>query len=414
MVNDRHCGAMLRSLLIACWLITAPAYAADISVQTDRAAIHLNESFTLTFSAQGSIDGDPDFSPLQQDFEIASTSQNSSFNIINGQAESSSSWVVTVFPKREGTLTIPPIRFGADESPELQIAVSADSAAATDENKQIFITVETAPEKPYVQAQTIVTVRLYRAVNMANENLSALEFSNNDVIVHSLDEGRNYKTTLSGRQYLVHERQYAIFPQQTGALTLKPLRYSGVSILSGRNFFDLDPFGSRLGGQPVRVQSEALTLDVQAPPVAIDPWLPASNLKLEEKWSGEPGEFQLGEPLTRKLRLTAQGLTAEQLPELPVVVSAGFKQYPDQPLLENRKNADSITGVREESVAFMPTRPGDYTLPAVEIKWWNTKTQKTEVAQLPARTVTVLAGENAAAAEQPPATEQMTAPTTGI
>ncbi len=382
MVNN----SLLRVLTLALIALCSLAHAAEISVQTDRGTVRMNEAFTLTFSAQGRADGDPDFTPLQQDFEVAGTSQNSSFSITNGQAESSSNWVVTVFPKRAGTLTVPPIAFGADLSPELTIQVQeAGSNPGVTENKDVFITVETEPGNPWVQAQTVVTVRLYRIPNMVNEQLSPLEFSSSDVIVHPLDEGKNYATNLYGRHYSVHERQYAVFPQQPGLLRIKPLQYNGVRT-SSRGFF-MDPFGSA-SSQPVRTQSDAVTLDVRA--AAGTPWLPAANLKIEEHWSGKPEEFKLGEPLTRKLTVTAAGLTAEQLPELPTVAIDGFKQYPDQPALENRKSETGITGVRSESVAFMPTRTGTYTLPAIEIKWWNTKTGKAESARIPERTVTVV------------------------
>lgn len=400
MVND----ALRSSLIILAILLVAvcprAAQAAQITVQTDRGTIRMNEAFTLTFSAQGQVDGEPDFSPLEQDFEIAGTSQNSSFTIINGQADSRTNWMVTVFPKRAGTLTVPPVRFGSDMSPELQLEVQAGADPAVTENKEVFITLEAEPDNPYVQAQSIVTVRLYRAPNMANENLSQLEFDSSDVIVHPLDDGKNYATNLYGRQYSVHERQYAVFPQQAGLLRIKPLHYSGVRLASRRGFFT-DPFGSA-GSQPVRIISEPLSLDVRPP--AATPWLPAARLKIEETWSGEPAEFKLGEPLTRRLRVTAVGVTAEQLPELPAPAVDGFKQYPDQPVLENNKSETGITGVREESVAFMPTRAGTYTLPAVEIRWWNTRTGKEETARVPERTITVAAaagGEASVPAPQP-------------
>lgn len=406
MVNDALRSSVMVLTVLLMMVCARAAQAAEITVQTDRGTIRMNEAFTLTFSAQGSVDGNPDFSPLEQDFEIAGTSQNSSFTIINGQAESSTNWIVTVFPKRPGTLNVPPIRFGSDISPELQLEVQAGADPGAIENKEVFITLEAEPDNPYVQAQSIVTLRLYRSSNMANENLSPLEFDSSDVIVHPLDDGKNYATNLYGRQYSVHERQYAVFPQQAGLLRIKPLHYSGVRLASRRGFFT-DPFGSP-GSQPVRIISEPLTLDVRPPGAA--PWLPAARLKIEEQWSGEPAEFKLGEPLTRRLRITATGLTAEQLPELPAAAVDGFKQYPDQPALENRKSETGITGVREESVAFMPTRPGTYTLPGVEIRWWNTRTGKEETARVPERTVIVVpsaeGGEMSIPAPQPAPAER--------
>jgi hypothetical protein len=181
MINN----SLLRAIALILIALCRPALAADITVQTDRGTIRMNEAFTLTFSAHGRADGNPDFAPLQQDFEIAGTSQNSSFVITNGQTESSSNWVVTVFPKRAGTLTVPPIAFGSDSSPELKIEVHAGADPGATENKDAFITVETKPGNPYVQAQTIVTLRLYRIPNMVNEQLSQLEFSSSDVILAS-------------------------------------------------------------------------------------------------------------------------------------------------------------------------------------------------------------------------------------
>jgi hypothetical protein len=317
--------------------------------------------------------------------------------------------MVTVFPKHSGTLTIPPIRFGADASPELQIEVQAGADPGATENKDAFITVEVVPNNPYVQAQALVKVRLFRIPNMANEDMTQLEFSSSDVIVHQLDEGQNnYEQNLYGRRYKVHERSYAVFPQQPGLLRIKPLQYNGIRMAGRRSFFDMDSFGSA-SSQPVRIQSEATTLDVR--PSAVSPWLPAVDLKLEEKWSGDPDGFQVGEPLTRRLRITATGLTAEQMPELTAAALDGFKQYPDQPSLENRKSETGITGIREESVAFMPTRAGTYTLPAIEIKWWNMKTGKQEIARVPERIVTVAPAADGASIPEPalqPAPEQST------
>jgi hypothetical protein len=142
-----------------------------------------------------------------------------------------------------------------------------------------------------------------------------------------------------------------------------------------------------------------VALDVRSPAAA--PWLPAARLKIEEKWSGDPAEFKVGEPLTRRISITATGLTAEQLPELPAGEADGFKLYPDQPSLDNRKSETGIAGVREESVAFIPTRPGTFTLPAIEIKWWNTASGKQETARIAERAITVAPSPDAARAPVP-------------
>jgi hypothetical protein len=61
-----------------------------------------------------------------------------------------------------------------------------------------------------------------------------------------------------------------------------------------------------------------------------------------------------------------------------------------------------LTAVREEKVAFIPSKSGYYTLPALEISWFNTKTKSIEKASLPSVTIKALAGQGVVP-EQPAA-----------
>src|SRR6185312_5133840 len=45
---------------------------------------------------------------------------------------------------------------------------------------------------------------------------------------------------------------------------------------------------------------------------------------------------------------------------------------------------------RQQAFAIVPERPGTLTIPATTLKWWNVLTDKLEVAQIPARSDTVL------------------------
>lgn len=387
MVKKLHC----QFLLSLCLLLAFPVLAADIVTRTDRTEIGVNESFTLIFDAQGSVDGDPDFSPLEDQFEIVNQSQSSSINIINGQTSRKQTWTLTLFPKRSGNLTIPEIAFGSDRSPELQIHVSQQKNQAAGAGQDIFLEVEATPKNPYVQAQVVYTIRLYRAVNTASASLSDPELSGSDAVIEQLGSDSTYETDQAGRHYVVFERHYAIFPQSTGTLTIKPIRFDGVVQSYSRGFFD--PFGGG-GGKHVRQVSKGIDLTVRPVPATFKGayWLPAENLRLSESWSPDPPVFKVGEAVTRNLSIAAVGLTAAQLPELKPQVPQDFKQYPDQPTLENKQHGDNMLGTRLDKLALIPTRPGRYTLPAIEIPWWNTRLNKMEIARLPARDINVLPG----------------------
>lgn len=390
MVNKLHLQCKL--LLSACFLLAAfPALAADIVTRTDRTQIGVNESFTLTFDAHGAVNGEPDFTPLEELFEIVNTTQSSSINIINGQTSRKQTWTLTLFPKRSGTVTIPAISFGSDWSPELQIEVAGQKNQAAGAGEDIFLQVEAAPQDPYVQEQVVYTIRLYRAVNTASASLSDPELSSGDAVIKQLGNDSTYETNQAGRRYAVYERRYMIFPQTPGKLTIHPVRFDGVIQNHNRGFFD--PFGGG-GGKRVRLMSDTIELQVKPVPPSFNGayWLPAKELRVSETWSPEPPVFKVGEAVTRNLALSAAGLTAAQLPEFTPQIPQNFKQYPDQPTLEDKRQGENVLGIRLDKLALIPTHPGRYTLPAIEIPWWNTRTNKQEIARLPAREIEVLPG----------------------
>lgn len=400
----------LHSLIAAACLLCWPAVAAtaDITVQADRDPVSMNESFQIEFEAHGEVDDDPDFSPLNRDFNILSSTQSTSFSFINGQSSRSKTWTLTVLARRTGRLVIPPVAFGADRSPATGVTVTAGTAGGTSrEAGDIFLEVEARPLQPLVQAQSVYTARLFVSGPLADATLSEPTVESGDAVIERLGDDRNYETQVMGRRFRVLERTYAVFPQASGKLVIGPLQFQG---RIGRDRFSLlDPFGP----QPRSVvrQSAPVTLDVQPIPGGFTAphWLPATNVHLTETWSADPPVFTVGEPLTRTLILSADGLSASQLPELSLPYPEAVRTYPDQPVLDNKATPSGIIGSRQEKIAIIPSAPGEYVLPAIRVPWWNTQTGALEYAELPERRIAVQprAGTEMEAAVPAPATEQI-------
>ena len=362
--------------------------AATITVKTDRNPAVLQESFQLVFEAAGSVDDDPDFSPLEKDFQVLSTSTSTSMSIVNTKITRTKQWRLTVLPLNTGNLVIPAISFGKDNSPQTPLTVKQAATGSTDQaSRDIYLEVEVAPESAYVQAEMIYTVKLYRAIATSNETLSEPELSQGSAIIEPLDADRSYDLFIEGRRYAVFERRYGIYPQVSGTLLLKPVRFQAQ--VAATSSFSLDPFGARTNTL-VR-QSEPLRLEIKPVPGAYRSghWLPATDVKITGKWSKNPLELLPNEPVTRTLTLSAQGLTASQLPEIQEQLPADFKQYPDMPVLENQQAAIGITGIRQQKNAIIPARAGEFTLPEISLPWWNTETQTVQYAVLPERRVQV-------------------------
>ena len=91
--------------------------------------------------------------------------------------------------------------------------------------------------------------------------------------------------------------------EQSGALTMPALTFRGSSIDNS------DPTGFFRRGRPVSARSAAVQLDVRSKPASwgSGPWLPAASLSLNDD-SALPSQVRVGEPLTRTIKLRAQGL----------------------------------------------------------------------------------------------------------
>ncbi|MBL1259913.1 MAG: protein BatD [Thiotrichaceae bacterium] len=383
------CGVMV--------LLALPSWATTITARSDRNPVAMNESFRLVFEADGRVDDDPDFKALEQSFDIKSQSQGTTMQIVNGSVSQTRQWTLVLMPKRSGRLVVPSIPFGDDNSQPLVIGVTEPAAPTGAANNAVLfieVSAETAmgSDEAYVQSQVIYKARLFRAVNVANASLSEPVISDVDAVIEKLGDDREFETTRDGRRYVVLERSYAIFPQQSGTLTIAPLTFEGQVVNRSRGMFDVfEP-----GGKIRRVQSDEVSLNIKAVPAAEDSqqWLPAREVQLIETW---PEGIELskmltaGEPLTWTLTLIADGLTAAQLPLITPVMPAGLKAYPDQARLINDKKQDTLIGVRQEKIALIPTQAGEYQLPAVEVVWWNSRSGRREVASLPARILNVSA-----------------------
>lgn len=397
---------LLLSVLAVAMLMPEWVLAAQISASVDRDPVSVDDSFQIMFVANGSPDDDPDFSPLEQDFSILSRSQASSVSLVNGKASKTMRWTLDVMAKHPGTLVIPAIKFGDDTSEALPVKVIAGATdKAVDTNADLFMEVEATPESPYLQAQVLYTMRLYTRVEIAQARLNEPELA--DAVIEKLAEDSNFNTRVNGVDYSVTERKYALFPQKSGALTIKPLVLTA-DVLANNRTMSNSFFNSSVT-RTKRVESKSITLDVKPAPATFTGahWLPAEQLELTEQWSGDITQMKVGEPLTRTLTVRAKAATVGQLPELSMAMAHdALKSYPDQPVLQEQKNADGLLAIREEKIALMPSKAGTYQLPAIEIPWFNTQTQKMVMAKIPETTLTV----TAAVVSQPPPAPVSTPP----
>jgi hypothetical protein len=379
-------------ILMILLLISQQTLATSIQVETDRNPVNLNESFKITFTANETPDDDPDFKSLEQNFSILNQSSGSSSSWINGKSTKILQWSLTVMAKHAGNLMIPAVKFGHDASSALQISVTeAVNNKASTNDEDIFLEVEATSKNIYIQSQVLYTLRLYTRVDLSQARLDEPELA--DAVIERLGDDSRFNTQVNGLDYSVTERKYAIFPQKSGKLTIKPLTLTAEIISNNRPNFN--GFFNSQATKTKRIESKAISLDVKPAPASFTGkhWLSAQQLVFKQEWSGDIKHLKIGEPLTRTLTLLAKGATVSQLPELNTAISNDqLKAYPDQPVLQEQKKTDGVIAFREEKIALILSQAGDYQLPAIQIPWFNTENQKMEMAEIPETTLTALAG----------------------
>ncbi|MCV6615478.1 MAG: BatD family protein, partial [Cellvibrionaceae bacterium] len=361
----------------------------------DRKQIAISETLNLTVQInEQAMFSAPSFEELKKNFDILSQHKSNRYNSYNGQVESLTEWRLSLGPKREGKLIIPSFEYEGNfsEAIEIEVTAQAKQQAAQD----IFVVVELDKSRAHVQEQIIYTQKLYTALSLSSFDPEVLELANARV---ELLSQYDYQTRLDGRRYAVVELRYAIFPQRSGQLQIPSLRWVAQVSSGRRNVFD--PFGNS-NSRLHRLQTEAKSLTVLPKPSdANGAWLPASELQLQQSWSQDPDQFTQGEPITRTISIRAKGLTAAQLPALGTDPKQQLQQqlkiYPEQPKLEDDKTAEGIVGQRQIIEAIIPTKPGTITLPALQLRWWNTNSRSWQTSTLAEQTIEVK--PNAAASQ---------------
>ena len=381
-------------LLLCCW--TLPAHALGLAASVDRDQLNSGETVELTLESDDvTLFGKPDLTPLDGLFEVRGTRQVNQLNSISDDNKGTTRWIITLQPKQTGTVVIPALQIGNYHSQPINLNVT-QSVASDNELAPVFIEASLDQPSVYVQAQALLTLRIYHSVALYDDsNLTPLHLD--DAIVEQLGESRTYEKLINGIRHGVIERRYGIYPQHSGELMIPAQTFSATQVDSQQATAPA-PLGPK-PGKMVHVTSTEIALNVLPKPEAYPPnapWLPARSLSMSETWNPEPDHTLVGESLTRTLTLKAEGLSSAQLPPLPATDVNGLRRYPDLPQLSNQVTESGLIGSREEREALVPTRVGQIELPAVEVVWWNTHEDHLERTYLPARTLMAAANPNLA------------------
>lgn len=386
------------TVILATTLVTSTTAFAltNVTASVDSNPVMSNESIVLTVIADDSVDRDAlDTSPLLTNFIVARTEVSSQTSIVNLSMSKTTQWQIVLMPRSTGNLTIPSLTIDGHQSQPINIKVIEQGSTGSTQQQDIFISTELSSNDIYVQQLVTLTIKLHIGVQLQRGSLS--EPTLEGAVIEQVGKDIENDGIVNGKRYRIIERTYAITPEQSGEFTLVTPMFSGDVMVQSQRRSGFLSFGET---KPVNVLGEKLSLNVRPipdsfPVNANNPWLPSELLTLHQEWQPEPIEFKVGEPITRTILLTAEGLGKAQLPNIVMDAPAGLKIYPDQAELHSSVPNKRLISQKRQNFALVASQAGDYILPKITIAWWNTVTNKYQQAILPEQTITIKANPDA-------------------
>lgn len=319
-----------------------------------------------------------DTAVLETDFEVLDIKSSVSRMFESNKAFHRMRWQIEILPRSPGKLRIPPLQVGEVFTPVLMLEVIPLSAELNSANK-VQVELQAQPERPYVGQQTQIMVRVIHNIPLFDGDLIEPTIDNADTYSHGKES--RYSIFRDGQKFHVRERNLSIVARLPGQIMIPPVSYRGLI----QSATGAPATGSTAAARRINRASEALYLEVRKPPSEFsgNTWLPARELKLDQRWDEISNELRVGDSLGLTLGIEARGLPAEALPaDLLSVDSGKVRVYADQETRSNQFDGRDIVGRLEQRFVVVITEPGEIQLPEINLKWWDVEQEAERIAAL--------------------------------
>ncbi|MFT6124550.1 MAG: hypothetical protein ACJAV0_000686 [Shewanella sp.] len=381
------------------FIIAAPVFAlSQVQATIDRNPIVTGEYFVLDIIADDDLNaGALDTSVLLDDFIVGRTSVGRSTKMVNFDTTKETRWQVLLSPKSVGNVTIPAFNIKGINSNPITLKVIPQGSTA-DEVQNVFININTSASEAYVGQLITYKVKLYLAVELQRGVLSAPVIEGAQI--KQIGEDKDGSEIIDGRRFRVIERTYGIIADLPGELVINGASFSGDVLVEAPRRGGMFGFNE---SRPMQTEAEREVIQINStPPSYQGKWLVSDIAVLKETWPDDISEFEVGSPITRTISLIASNTDDTSLPDIDIPLADGLKAYPEKPLRQTFVRDNQVVSQYSITTAIVPTKPGTYTLPEINVPWWNPHLKKQQFATLPARTINVI-GSTTATTDIPPA-----------
>lgn len=388
-------------LFVMVCVLTVNAQVISVSAPSKVSA---GENFRLSFTINTDDVDDFRAGSIPSGLEVIAgpyTSQQSSYQIVNGHTSRSSSitFTYTLYADKPGTYTVSGakarvggktiashhviIKVGAGSrhgngAPQMhEDAEPRMSSSGKISANDLFVKVSASKRRVCEQEPVLLTYKVYTLVDLTSLDGKMPDLKGFHTQEVPLPQQKSFHLEkVNGKNYrCVTWSQYVMFPQMTGKLSIPSITFKGIVVQRNNS---VDPFEAFFNGGSGYVEVKrnivAPGIDIQVDPLP----------KRPVDFSGGVGHFTIsaqlnhktvkeGEPLT--LRVVVGGIGNLKLIKQPVVdFPKDFDRYDPKVSDKTKLTANGIEGNMIYDYLVVPRNRGDYTIPAVSLTYYDTST----------------------------------------
>lgn len=351
-----------------------------------------------------------------------SMSSQSSFQMINGHASSSSSITYTyiVYAEKPGSYTIPAATAEVGgkrvSSPHAKVKVSGQpqSSSSSSQNtgnhssrnikqagspissSELFIKVSANKTKVHEQEPIVLTYKLYTQVEVTQLEGKMPDLKGFHTQEVELPKQKSFHVeTINGRPYrCVTSNKYVMYPQMTGKLEIPSITFKGTVVQENRN---VDPFEAFFNGGSGYIE---VRKDIVAPALTINvlplPTRPAG-------FSGGVGKFSISASIDKEdipaneaatLRVVVSGVGNMKLIRQPVInFPKDFDKYDPKTTDKTKLTDNGLEGNMIYDFLFVPRNQGTHTIPPIEFTYYDISSNAYKTVKTQPLTINVTPGK---------------------
>ena len=395
-------------------------------------SVSVGQRFAVTYelNAEPSKFEEPTFT----DFNFLggpATASSMSAQYINGKVSRSKTVSYTYYlsASSEGTYTIPKASCKVNgktiTSNSLQIVVTkaADNRAQSQQGyggqqsqqqnssnvideKSLYVKISADKTNVYQGEEIIVTYRIYTQVSLSQYQVDKLPINKGFWTEDLWDNNtrvQQHEETIDGRRYLVAEiRKAALFPQESGTLTIEPLHLEVLAQLpsqrrrSSGSIFDLfdDPFFNSYQSVRKSLVSNSLKINVKPLPAAPDNFTGGvGNFSLQAKVDNT--DIKANEALTYSVTISGNG-NLMLIDNIDIDFPEVFEVYDPKITSNIKHSANGVSGSKTFEWILIPRSQGKYKIPAAKFVFFNPKSKAYETKTAQTFDINVAKGDQTA------------------